>query len=216
MNADGSTTSYVNGPRVDHKLEQINSKTGLEIYFLQDHLGSTIALAGQNGDILERERYDPYGATSGSAFTRYLYTGREFDSLTGLLYLRACYYDPAMGRFLSEDPARSDLNFYSYVHNDPISGADPLGLWDTYTHQALFWNALKPCGVSNDDIWMIQQESDFVDLVAQMPGDAYEHSMRAPWQSPEDALQQRDDWINTNLNDPKAAISLFSLGIRRF
>jgi RHS repeat-associated protein len=35
--------------------------------------------------------------------TRYLFTGREFDAETGLYHYRACYYDPATGRFLSVD-----------------------------------------------------------------------------------------------------------------
>ena len=89
---------------------------------------------------------------------------------------------------------------YVYAHDDPINRSDPSGLWDTYTHHALFWNALRGCGVSNSDIWQMQQESDFVDLVAQSPDDAFEHSMRAPWQSAQSALQARDAWIAQNLN----------------
>jgi len=42
---------------------------------------------------------------SGASDNPYLYTGQQFDALTGLYSLRARYYDPALGRFLSRDPA---------------------------------------------------------------------------------------------------------------
>lgn len=58
------------------------------------------------------------------------YTAREFDPETNLSYYRARYYDPAAGRFLSEDPARfwAGINFYAYVDNNPPNEFDPFGL----------------------------------------------------------------------------------------
>lgn len=55
---------------------------------------------------------------------------RENDAETGLHYYRARYYDPAIGRFLREDPLRfsAGLNFYEYVTNSPINLSDALGL----------------------------------------------------------------------------------------
>jgi uncharacterized protein RhaS with RHS repeats len=49
-------------------------------------------------------------------------------------YYRARYYDPAGGRFLTEDPARlqGGINLYDYVHSNPINGVDPLGLWGAF------------------------------------------------------------------------------------
>ena len=63
--------------------------------------------------------------------SRNLYTGREFDAETGLYYYRAKYYDPATGRFLSEDPIgflNGDRNLYVYVGNQPTAKTDPSGL----------------------------------------------------------------------------------------
>ena len=126
-------------------------------------------------------------------------------------YYRARYYDPSAGRFLNEDPINFDggYNFYKYVHNNPANGRDPLGLWDTNTHSALYWNALKPCGVADATIYRIQQESATLDATTQAPWDAPIHSMKAPLQSPASALNERDNWITSNLN---AAALRFSQG----
>jgi len=78
---------------------------------------------------------------------------------------RARYYSPIFRRFISEDPAgfAGGVNFYAYVGNSPTNGAGPMGLWSTAAHDQIIWNALHPCGVSNADIWQIQQGSHFVD-----------------------------------------------------
>ena len=56
------------------------------------------------------------------------YAGRENDG-NGLYFYRARYYNPAFGRFISEDPAgfRGGVNRYAYVANDPITFSDPSG-----------------------------------------------------------------------------------------
>ena len=48
----------------------------------------------------------------------------------GLYYYRARFFDPRVGRFISEDPIefKGGLNFYSYVSNRPLNRVDPLGL----------------------------------------------------------------------------------------
>ncbi|RYD72036.1 MAG: RHS repeat-associated core domain-containing protein, partial [Verrucomicrobiaceae bacterium] len=54
--------------------------------------------------------------------------GHRKDDETGLIYMRARYYDPQVGRFTSEDPARSGRNWYAYASNNPVSRNDPTGL----------------------------------------------------------------------------------------
>ncbi|MCG8469792.1 MAG: RHS repeat-associated core domain-containing protein, partial [Gemmatimonadetes bacterium] len=58
--------------------------------------------------------------------------GREWDDAAGLLYLRARYYDPEIGRFISEDPIglQGGVNPYAYASNDPVNRADRTGLVD--------------------------------------------------------------------------------------
>lgn len=81
--------------------------------------------------------YDAFGNALGFdpalAATLFLYSGEQTDR-TGLQYLRARYYDPAVGRFNSLDPAAGDwqdpqsLHKYLYCHADPVLGVDPTGL----------------------------------------------------------------------------------------
>lgn len=56
------------------------------------------------------------------------YCGEYYDEESGLIYLRNRYYDPSIGRFITEDPARDGLNWYVYANNNPVNYIDPLGL----------------------------------------------------------------------------------------
>ena len=118
-----------NGLGIDDHLRQTNTTTGVS-YFLTDHLGTTTTLTDASGNVVETPSYDSFGNNSGSTRTRYTYTGRERDADTGLLYYRARFYDPAVGRFISEDPIGlfGGVNQYSYVRNDALRANDPLGL----------------------------------------------------------------------------------------
>lgn len=65
------------------------------------------------------------------------YTGREPDSATGLIYYRARWYDPTLGRFISEDPigfSAGDANLSRYVGNSTTNLIDPSGLDDVGMH----------------------------------------------------------------------------------
>ena len=78
--------------------------------------------------------YDAFGNATNAAFpTRYQFTGREFDSFTGLQFSRARFYDPRLGRFISEDPIgfRGGVNWFAYTQNNPLNFIDPLGLSPT-------------------------------------------------------------------------------------
>jgi len=78
------------------------------------------------------QRFDAWGnriATSGNAIPQYGYTGREPDE-TGLIYYRARYYDPTIGRFTQRDPIglQGGINQYAYVGGNPVNFVDPQGL----------------------------------------------------------------------------------------
>jgi RHS repeat-associated protein len=130
QNSDGTSVTYLNGLGIDNKIRQ--TVNGQAQYFLSDHLGSTNALTDATGTVISSTNYDSFGnATNANFPTRYQFTGREFDSLTGLQYSRARWYDGNLGRFISEDPIGfrgGDVNLYGYVRNKSIKYKDPTGL----------------------------------------------------------------------------------------
>jgi len=87
------------------------------------------------GDITLVNTYEPYGTTlssAGDSATPYGFTGEVTDS-TGNIYLRARYYNPNDGRFLSRDTWAGDvnnplsLNRWMYVEGNPVNYVDPSG-----------------------------------------------------------------------------------------
>jgi len=125
----GGTLKYVRGPRIDQHWA-MRDGDGVVTYFLADHLGSVVQTTDASGTVTLSRDYDPYGnPLSGASQSGYAFTGRDWDAETGLLYMRARYYDPKLGRFLSEDPIGLE-NIYGYVGNRPTIGTDPYGLID--------------------------------------------------------------------------------------
>ncbi|MHB8613374.1 MAG: RHS repeat-associated core domain-containing protein [Candidatus Dormibacteraceae bacterium] len=102
------------------------------LFLHQDQLGSTRMLTDSAGAIKGTFAYDPYGnlsASTGSSTSPIGFCGQYRDPESGLIYLRARYYDPATAQFLSRDPITATTRQpYSYVADDPLNGIDPLGL----------------------------------------------------------------------------------------
>jgi RHS repeat-associated protein len=127
---------YLTGEAVDQVFAQEDG-SGKLLWLLTDHLGTVRDLVDSSGTVVNHITYDSFGnvvAQSHPEFsTRFLFAGREFDAQTGLYYDRARYYDPRLGRFLSEDPTgfAAGPNLYRYVHNNPVSRIDPRGTEDT-------------------------------------------------------------------------------------
>ena len=82
------------------------------------------------------------GAALDSAFGWKGQYGQYRDSETGLVYCKARYYAPSLGRFISRDPIgfSGGINLYAYCNDDPVNYADPLGR-DGYFAQA--WGFFK-------------------------------------------------------------------------
>jgi RHS repeat-associated protein len=101
-----------------------------------DGLGSTRVLTNNLGGVTDSYAYDAYGnliASTGASNNAYLFAGEQRDSETGLDYLRARYYDPLVGRFVSADAYEGSLNDpmslhdYQYAHANPVVNTDPSG-----------------------------------------------------------------------------------------
>jgi len=163
------TRSYTWGPGIDNLMSLTvysntptlqNSQT---YYPLKDHLNSVLALADENGNIVESYEYDAWGNVfsikdgSGNVLSqsaignRYLFQGREYDFQTGLYYFRARWYSPETGRWLSKDPIgiSGGLNLYAFCENNSVNFVDPMGLvsgWKAAVVSAVAEIAASFCG----------------------------------------------------------------------
>ncbi len=122
---------YTQGLGIDEPLEV--SQSGVPNYYEADGLGSITSVSTPTGTAANTYTYDSFGnvtATTGAVSNRFFFTAREDVAKAGLYYYRARYYDPGIGRFLSEDPDRfgAGIDFYPYVANNPASWQDPWGL----------------------------------------------------------------------------------------
>lgn len=157
--ANGVVTRYVVDtnaglPRVLAELDSNNTITAYYIYgigllarvpatnsdiryYHEDHQSNVVALSKSDGTVSDTYFYHPFGkvlAKTGSSTNPYQYAGLlgvEQDE-TGLLYMRARYYDPALGRFVSKDPlgvSGGDYNLYAFARNSPYALSDPSGMW---------------------------------------------------------------------------------------
>ncbi|HET7461048.1 MAG TPA: RHS repeat-associated core domain-containing protein [Longimicrobium sp.] len=124
---------YTYYPGVDNP-HSVRMGNGPIYYYTTDFPGNVVALINKNRQVVARYTYDDFGhstapvdSTGGQPLR---YAGRELDSATGLYYVRARWYDPDLGRFVSEDPVglEGGLNLYAYVDDNPVNGRDPSGL----------------------------------------------------------------------------------------
>jgi RHS repeat-associated protein len=104
-------------------------------YFLTDALGSVRHLSNKRGLVNLQQSFDPFGnllSRSGYASSSYGFVG-EWTDATGLQYLRARYYSPDQGRFITRDlfpgvlSITETLHPYVYALNNPVLYTDPSG-----------------------------------------------------------------------------------------
>ncbi|MCA1778389.1 MAG: FG-GAP-like repeat-containing protein [Xanthomonadaceae bacterium] len=124
-------------------------------YLHTDHIGSTIAITDENGQVVANMAFDAWGerrraadwtdqwvqwltgstpawAQSTIAITPRGYTGHEHVDSMGIIHMNGRIYDAHLGRFLQADPFVEDsttLNRYTYVHNNPLALTDPSGFF---------------------------------------------------------------------------------------
>ncbi|WP_071872204.1 RHS repeat-associated core domain-containing protein [Atopomonas hussainii] len=126
---------------LQHKKDQLTGNVQL-LYKLHDPLGSVDVVLNEQGAVLERLAYAPFGGLRGADWSdnaasmqqsRRGYTGHEHLEESQLIHMNGRVYDPALTRFLSadivyQDTANAQLyGRYAYAYNSPFSGTDPSG-----------------------------------------------------------------------------------------
>jgi RHS repeat-associated protein len=147
---------YLYGANLDQVLAVETTQVS---WTLSDYLGTVRDLVSSAGVVQNHIKYDSFGnvtaQSSPTVRSRFGFTGREFDSETGLYYYRSRYYDSVVGRFISEDPisfAGGDANLSRYVGNSPMNGTDPYGFQsagtknDTNIVELIFWGIVGLVG----------------------------------------------------------------------
>ncbi len=147
------TLKYVDGL----SLAYAGDSSGTVQVYHADGLSSVRALTDGSGTVIQTYQTDPFGVptqTQGSSTQPFQFTGQQRDG-NGLIYLRARYDDPAIGRFMSRDvlPGRlaapQTLNRYAYATNNPVVQVDPSGqegVWededDLYLVGSVGWHGV--------------------------------------------------------------------------
>jgi RHS repeat-associated protein len=122
-------TSIIYGPG-QLPVEQITS-AGVVTYCHHDQQGSTRLTTSTTGSITSTSTYDSYGnRTAGTGTQPVLgYDAQYADPTTGLIYLRARWYDPTTAQLLTQDPLQTlTQEPYAYASDDPLDAGDPTGL----------------------------------------------------------------------------------------
>ena len=141
---------------------RINGNNVSSYFYTEDMRGSTVNVIDNSGNTVLSYWYDDFGQVNeyresgNSLINEVQYTGAIYDELTGLLYLNARFYDPATGRFISQDTYRGERDdagtwhLYAYCANDPVNYVDPSGhsRLDSWILQALTRKSL-PMEIKN-------------------------------------------------------------------
>ncbi len=114
-------------------------------FYGYDGGGSVRQLTNAAGTVTDSYEYDAFGnalVTTGNTPNNYLYRGEQYDTDLGLYYLRARYYNPLTGRFMSRDPENGTLSDPASLHRYLYAGGDPINAFDPTGRAELFQSAI--------------------------------------------------------------------------
>lgn len=129
---NGSLTTYYT--RGEELISQ--ERNGVKSYYLYDGFDSVRMLTDDEGNVTDTYTFDAFGnltESTGDTENSYLYRGEQFDSFTGLYYLRARYMNPSTGTFITMDEYAGSvfepvsLHKYLYANANPVTYCDPTG-----------------------------------------------------------------------------------------
>jgi RHS repeat-associated protein len=126
-----SVTLYGRGEAI--AVSASTGSRGGAAYLGKDILGSVRSTTNEYGSLEDRYEYDAFGKPYKGDLTTGMnlgYTGKPYDTATGLYNYGFRDYQPEIARFTTIDPIRDGSNWFAYVNNDPVNYIDPFGLFD--------------------------------------------------------------------------------------
>ena len=149
-----SIATYPAGPRGPEYRRDDGASTIR--WYLYDGLGSVTGEVDPSGSVTSSRKFDVYGlvrgGTSPGGTSKHKFVGalgHPSEDETGLVYMRARYYDPVLGRFTSQDPGRNGLNWTVYCSDDPTNRRDLSGRVDWSVIDAII------CGIAGGSVPII-------------------------------------------------------------
>ncbi|MCG7317766.1 RHS repeat domain-containing protein [Brevibacillus laterosporus] len=130
---NGKESTYTYYPGELRASKEIDGKTTHYVYLN----GNVIEELDEKNNLQARNIWGNVENKQETMSNPFLYAGEIYDEELGLIYLRARYYDPNDGWFITEDTYKGQvdnplsLKRYTYVHNNPLSNVDPTGNWST-------------------------------------------------------------------------------------
>ena len=141
---------------VDKEADKDSGKFEDKQYYVTDSHGNVVQLTNVDGKIIKTYEYDSFGNEVNldkKDENPFRYCGEYYDKETEEIYLRARYYQPSVGRFITRDTytGESDeslsLHLYTYCENDSVNAWDPSGHWGRkdgkYVHQEITKDAYE-------------------------------------------------------------------------
>lgn len=140
------------------------------VYYLYNGHGDVVHLTGSTGAVTRSYEYDAFGNEldpDDQDANPFRYCAEYFDTETGRIYLRARYYDPAIGRFTAEDTHWNVVNIIYGDDPTQINGEnsdDPLGL-NVFTY-IVDTNAVRQSG--NRYVYCLNNAIMYVDATGEI------------------------------------------------
>ncbi|GHU73936.1 hypothetical protein FACS189450_14400 [Spirochaetia bacterium] len=153
-----TVTLYGRGEPVGMNRSAATGTRGGAAYLGKDLMGSVRSASDEQGNLEERYEYDAFGKPYMGDLEHGMnlgYTGKPYDSVTGLYNYGYRDYKPEQARFTTVDPIRDGNNWFAYVNNDPVNYTDLWGLWTAAVDAAVKGHLNEPYerGTNDCDIW---------------------------------------------------------------
>lgn len=192
----GTVTKYIRG------LQLISSKQGSnESFYTYNGHGDVVQLTNGTGAITKQYSYDAFGVETDKAendTNPFRYCGEYYDTEIDSIYLRARYYRPTTGRFITEDPVKDGLNWYSYCAGNPVMFIDPSGLWGSKLHDNMTRWIFSEYGLNSYHANVVAQANANTDSGSTGP---------MPWQSQDRHFNRNSEGIDSRQQHAEDCLS---------